>query len=255
MGILDGQTVIILGGSGLIGRAVAQRVSQENAAVIVHYYRNEAAALRLVADIQRAGRRAEAFQAELGEEKSVRSLIRKAVLHFGAIHAVVDSAYGDFIPRPVVDMQWEDWEVHIKALQGHFLVCKAVIPYMREQKYGRIVYISGALSRRFFRGCSAYTAIKAGINGFCKTLALEEGAHHITVNIVAPGKVAPSDTSASTRPADMRDELGDHAASSIPLGRFATPEDVAEAVLYFISPTASGITGQTLFVAGGEFMP
>lgn len=122
---------------------------------------------------------------------------------------------------------------------------------MRKQGYGRIVFISGGLSRRFFRGCSAYTAIKSGINGFCKTLALEEGEHGITVNIVAPGKVVATHETHG----EARDEIGDISAHSIPLMRFATPHDVAGAVLYFVSSGASGITGQTLFVAGGEIMP
>jgi 3-oxoacyl-[acyl-carrier protein] reductase len=161
--------------------------------------------------------------------------------------------HGSADPKNVADMQWEDWAVHLAALKCHFLLCRMVLPYLREQHYKRIVFISRGLSRRYFRGCSAYTTVKAGLNGFCKTLALEEGMHGITVNIVAPGRVIP--TEKKSPPDQSWEEMDRHWISNAPLWRDATAEDVAAAVLYFVSPQAGCITGQTLFVAGGEIMP
>jgi 3-oxoacyl-[acyl-carrier protein] reductase len=102
-------------------------------------------------------------------------------------------------------------------------------------------------------GFSAYSAVKAGLNAFSKTLALEEGASGITVNIVAPGKVASATDQSPASAAWAEAEAHQLAAS--PLGRHATAEDVADAVLFFASAAAVGLTGQTLFVAGGEIMP
>lgn len=126
---------------------------------------------------------------------------------------------------------------------------------MRRQQYGRIVYVSAGLSKRLFAGCSAYSTIKAGLNAFSKTLAVEEGKHGITVNIVAPGKVVPLDGRAATDNPEDWEDMNRQCLDNSPLGCPATSADVAQAVLFFASPQASGITGQTLFVAGGEIMP
>jgi 3-oxoacyl-[acyl-carrier protein] reductase len=252
---LQGQTALVCGGSGLIGSAIAERLASEGARIIVQYCNNQNVAQRTVKQIRESGGEALPLHADLRGEAAVLGLLQETLESFGAIHIAVDSAYGDFTPKYVAEMDWGDWQIHLEALKSTFLVCKSVVPLMRKQRYGRIVYISGGLARRYFRGCSAYTAMKAGINGLCKTLALEEGEHGITVNIVAPGKVVDPRKAAPGKEEEALDELGGHRALTLPLRRFALPEDVAEAVLYFVSPKASGITGQTLFVAGGEIMP
>jgi len=255
MGLLEDQTGIIFGATGRIGSVIAKTLSNEGAKVIVHYHRRAEVAHDLVTQIKRVRGTAKALQADVKDRFAVEALLRETAISFGAIHIVADTVHRSFDPKPVIDMSWTDWNIHLDALKGHFNICKSVLPYMREQDYGRIVYISGGLSYRYFRGCSAYTAIKAGLNGFCKTLALEEGEHNITVNIVAPGKIVPKGRSESEGNAEAWNELGKRSMSENPLKRFATADDVANAVLYFVSPKASCITGQTLFVAGGEIMP
>jgi 3-oxoacyl-[acyl-carrier protein] reductase len=246
--MLQEQTAIVFGGSGLLGSRIAQSLAEQGAKVVVHYSTHAEKAHDLVASIKNSGGQAAAIHADGTSQEEIHFLIEESARLFGSIEIAVSCVHGHSKPKPVIDMVWEDWEVHLSGLKGHFFLCKEVLPYMRQQHYGRIIFISGGLSRRYFKGCSAYTTVKAGLNGFCKTLALEEGEHDITVNIVAPGKVVVQ--------ADKTwDELGGISSQSIPLQQFATPEDVADAVLYFASPKASGITGQTLFVAGGEIMP
>ncbi len=109
----------------------------------------------------------------------------------GRVDGVVNLIHRDkeFEPCRAADMSWKNWEPHVEAMQAHFHVCKAVIPYMRKQQYGRIVYLSGGLSCRFFEGCAPFSAVKAGMNAFSKTVALEEGKYNITVNTVAPERL------------------------------------------------------------------
>ena len=254
-GLLEGQTAIVYGGSGLVGSVVAVILAGEAANVVVHYRHNAAVATRVAADITALGGRAVASQADVTDEASIEALVNDTEERFGAIHIVVNAAHGQFEPKAVADMTWSDWDLHLDALKGHFLMCKSVLPIMRRQHYGRIVFISGGLSHRLYEGFSAYTTVKLGLNGFSKTLALEEGRRNITVNIVAPGKVVPMDAPESADTSEAWDEIEQRELSNAVLGRYATPEDVAHAVLYFVSPSASGITGQTLFVAGGEVMP
>ena len=145
-------------------------------------------------------------------------------------------------------MEWEDWQCHLEAMKVHFNICKALCPVMKRQQYGRIIYISGGLAYRFYKGCAAYSAAKAGLNAFSKTLAAEVGKDHITVNIVAPGKVVQTDTAGT-------DRFQEDQVSKCPLGRFTTPADIAGAIEYFASPAAENVTGQTIYVSGGEIMP
>ena len=136
-------------------------------------------------------------------------------------------------------------EVQIVGMKAHFNICKAVLPYMRKRNEGRIVYISGGLIYRFMKGCAAYSAVKAGMSAFNKSLALEEAAKNITVNIVAPGKIVT----------DTASEKWDEVDALPPLGRFASGADVANAAISCLLPENAFITGQTVYLAGGEIMP
>ena len=251
----NGQTALICGGTGRVGAVIAKQLSTAGANVVIQFHNNKSAADRIVEDVNNSGGNAAAFQADATHEPSVKQLINNALTRFGPIHILVNTVHGQFDPKTIAEMEWEDWDVHLDALKAHFLLCKNMLPVMREQRYGRIVYISGGLSKRLFSGCSAYTTIKAGLNGFCKTLAIEEGPYGITVNIVAPGKVVSPDNQPSTDNPEAWEEMNLQSISKSPLRREATSLDVAHAVLYFASNEASGITGQTLFVAGGEIMP
>lgn len=255
MGILENQVAIVFGGTGLVGSAIVKKLSIQGAKVIIHYNHREEVANSIMTEIKNIGGTAGVLRADVTNEKEVQALLRETIKRFGAINIIVNTVHGNSDAKLVTDMNWTDWDVHLEALKGHFYICKNVLPYMEKQNYGRIVFISGGLSYRFFKGHSAYSTIKAGLNAFCKTMVLEEGEHNITVNIVAPGKVIPKGGGESNYNPNVLEDYEREQMSRSPLKRFATAGDVANAVLYFVSPEASCITGQTLFVTGGEIIP
>jgi 3-oxoacyl-[acyl-carrier protein] reductase len=248
------QTALICGASGRVGSSIAKIMAAKGFNTIIQYRQNRDQADQIVDEISATGGEALAVQADVTTEQSVQAMVSAIQQRYETIHILVNAVHGQFDPKEIIDMNWNDWTVHLDALKGHFLLCKAVLPMMRSQHYGRIIYISGGLSSRYFKGCSAYTTIKAGLNGFCKTLAIEEGRNGITANIVAPGKVAMADGGESTDNPQAWEKLNQQSIVNNPLGRYATTDDVANAVMYFAYPESSGITGQTLFVAGGEIM-
>lgn len=254
---LKNQSVVVFGASGRVGADVCKYLARQGADIAVHYYSNISNAEKIVNEIKSFGGHAYSLQADLSNLYEVNSCVENVVKHLGKVDAVVNMMHKDkeFTPVLVSDMDWErDWIPHVDSMKVNFYICKAIIPYMRKQKHGRIVYVSGGLAFRFFEGCSQFSAIKSGINAFCKSLALEEGKNNITVNIVAPGKVV--------RPGDgIKDisgqwkEIEAKQLRNNPLGRFCIPEDVASAIAGFLIPSASYITGQTIYLAGGEIMP
>jgi len=249
------RVALICGGSGRIGAYTARVLAGEGYFALVHYQKSKEKAERIVEEIRSTGGLARAVQADLSDEKDVARLIEEIKRQDGRLDVLVNAVHAQFTPVPVAEMSWEDWTEHLNALKSHFLVCRMCLSLMRAQHYGRIIYISGGLARRFFAGCSAYSTIKAGLNAFSKTLAVEEGKNGITVNIVAPGKVDMDDDRPSTdNPQDW--ELANRASmANSPLGRHANLADVAAAVVYFASEVAGGVTGQTIYTAGGEIMP
>lgn len=253
--LLEGQIALVYGATGRVGSATAMVLAQHGATVVCHYHRNAAGAEKLVSDIEQARGKAIALGADATDESAVVGLLSQIEARLGGLHSVVNTVHGDFDPKPIAEMNWSDWDIHLEGLKVHFLLCRNLLPIMRRQRFGRIVFISGGLARRLLIGCSPYTTVKAGLNGFCKALAFEEGRHNITVNIVAPGKVIPLDDRPSTDNPDAWAGAESREAEAAPLGRFATALDVAYAALYFVSPWASCISGQTLYVAGGEIMP
>lgn len=250
---LKDQVAIIFGGTGIIGSAVVKLLAANGIKVVVNYCHREEVAYSIVNDVVKNGGIAKALQADIVDVETVKSLMNEVKNIFGRIDIVVNTIHGrGSTPKLISNMEWIDWAVHLDALKAHFNICKNIIPHMRKQKYGRIVFISGGLAYRFHRGCSAYTTIKAGLEGFCKTMAIEEGEYNTTVNIVAPGKVVPDNVDNFNYNPGLLAEFEREQMSKNPLKRFATANDVANAVLYFVSPGSSCITGQTLFITGGE---
>ena len=248
---LDNKVAIVFGSTGNVGPTIATRLAEEGARVVVHYNSNKEKADKIVSEIQDNGGKAIALQADANNEEAISSLLKNTVTAFGSIDIAVNVIHKDkgWSPVPVNEMTWDDdWSTHIEAMKTNFIISKNILPYMRKQCFGRIVYISGGLAYRFYKGCSAFSASKAGMNAFCKTLALEEGENNITVNIVAPGKVEPKIPLTCER-------FDEDNSRKCPLGKFACPEDVANAVLFFASDESSCITGQTMYVSGGEIMP
>lgn len=253
---LKDQIVIVFGATGRAGADVSRFLARQGATVIVQYNSNHNAADRVVADIVNNGGNACPICVDVLKPEEVQLCYKSVVQKYGRIDAVVNLIHKgqEFEPVNIADMEWKHWEDHIDSMKAHFNICKHIIPYMREQHYGRIVFVSGGLAFRFFDGVSPFSAAKAGLNAFSKSLAREEGHNNITVNIVAPGKIVrPGDS--LTAVSGNWEETERKELEGIPLGRFCTPEDVGNAIMCFLLPSSGFITGQTVYLAGGEIMP
>ncbi len=249
---LHGRTAIVMGAVGNLGTYIAQTLFDHGANIVFNYYKNEEEkAAALIAQLDPGGEKCLARFCDINDEESVKDFVAAAVEKFGTVDIMVNLVHNpEFTPKFVAETEWADWRNHLIAQKGHFLICKYVLPVMRAQKYGRIIYISGGLAVRHMGGSAAFASVKSGLTAFSKTMAIEEGPNNITVNIVAPGKITSLATDGAFSWSDKEAEL----LERTPLRRFATQQDVANAVLYFASPIADAMTGQTLYVACGEIM-
>jgi len=250
MGLLEGKSAIVYGASGALGGKIARELFKQGAKVAVHCFRGTKKAQALADELDAAGERAMVVQADCKNGQALETLVRTVRTAFGSVDIVVNAVHPPFEPVTVADAGDGDWKLHVDAMMSAFHIFQSAIPVMREQRYGRLVFISAAMAVRYGAGCSMYTTVKRGLNGFCRTLAIEEAKNNIMVNIVAPGGVSDAETESGGEWDEMTREF----IAKCALGRFATSQEVANTVVYFASELSGGITGQTLFVSGGEIM-
>lgn len=241
---LEGRTALVTGSSRGIGRAIALRLSEEGANVIVNYRSRQKEASEVVSQIEARGGKALAVRADVSCFEQVDAMVQEAAQALGAIDVLVNNAT-IHRGRKVEKLPLEDWDVVIKScLYGAFHCTRCVVPSMKERKWGRIINISSSVGERGYPGDSAYGAAKAGILGFTRSLARELARDGITVTAVIPGFVVTEMTS-SLSPANI--EL---IKASIPVGKLCEPEDVAE-VVAFLASKGHNITGSVHHVDGG----
>jgi 3-oxoacyl-[acyl-carrier protein] reductase len=198
------------------------------------------------ASVRAAGRRVVAVEADVANRAEVAAMVERAVGEFGRIDIVVNNA-GISPERPLQDTTDDVWDrVLAVNLKGQFLVCQAVVPFMRSAGYGRIINIASEQGLIGAVDMSAYCASKAGIFGLTKALARELAPAGILVNCIAPGPVDTAMLADTERTPEM--------ASKIPLGRIGRPEEIAFAALFLASPQSSWTTGQIVSPNGGVVM-
>ncbi|MDY7039606.1 MAG: 3-oxoacyl-[acyl-carrier-protein] reductase [Chloroflexota bacterium] len=245
---LRDKVAVVTGSSRGIGRAIALELARRGAKVVVNYRHNEAAAREVVERIKAASGEAIAAQADVSLLSEAQNLITTALNTFGGLDILVNNA-GTTRDTLIAVMKEADWDVVIDTnLKGAFNCCKAAIRPMMRKRYGRIVNITSVAGLAGNAGQTNYSAAKAGLVGFTKSLAKEVGPRNITVNAVAPGYVSTDLT------ADLPEDLVQKGLDMTPLGRTGTPEDIAYAVAFLVSDEASYITGQVLSVDGGLVM-
>ncbi len=244
---LSGKTALVTGSTRGIGRATAERLAQAGATVVVTG-RSEDRAREVAKEIEdRTGARTLGLSMDVGLKDSIEAAFRRIEEEVGPIDILVNNAG---INRDVIflRMKPEDWEEVIRVnLTGTFLVTRLAVKGMMKKRWGRIVNMSSVVAFIGNPGQANYSASKAGIVGFTKTLAKELAPRNITVNAVAPGFIETDMTEAV--PEDIKRSF----LEQIPVGRFGKPEEVANVVLFLASDLSSYITGEVIHVNGGLF--
>lgn len=243
---LKGKVAIVTGASRGIGRATALALAAEGASIAVNYASSSEAAERVVAEIGALGGSAIALPADVSKSDQVEGLVEAVMQKWGQIDVLVNNA-GITRDTLLLRMKPEDWQAVIDLnLTGVFLCTRSVSKIMLKQRSGRIVNITSVAGQMGNPGQANYSAAKAGVIGFTKTVAKELASRGITVNAVAPGFIAT----------DMTHDLkADEILKFIPLARYGQPEEVAGLIRFLAAdPAAAYITGQVMNVDGGMVM-
>jgi 3-oxoacyl-[acyl-carrier protein] reductase len=247
------RVAIVTGGAHGIGRVYALRLASEGAAVVIADL-DEPGAQAVVDEIEATGGRGLAVRCDISDEEAVDAMVAAAVATYGRLDILINNAsMFSVVPMSRVgfeEISRDEWSKMMDVnVAGTWLACKAAVPQMRTNGYGKIVNISSGV---VFKGVPMrvhYVASKSAIIGFTRTLAREVGGDNITVNCIAPGgTLSEENPSAETIEARQK-KTGDRAIKRVQL-----PEDLAGAVAFFASPDSDFITGQTLVVDGGSAM-
>jgi 3-oxoacyl-[acyl-carrier protein] reductase len=249
-GVQD-RVALVTGAAQGIGAAVALRLGADGAKVAV-VDRNERGAQETAAAIDAAGGTALAIAADVTARGQMEAAVDQVVTSFGALHILVNNA-GVLRDNLLFKMSDDDWTTVLDVhLRGAFVTTQLAQKQMVEAGYGRIVSLSST-SALGNRGQANYSAAKAGLQGFTKTVAIELGPFGITVNAVAPGFIETAMTKASAeRMGTTIEQFRETVASSVPVRRGGVPADVAHAVAFLASEEAGYITGQVLYIDGGH---
>ena len=247
---LGGKVALVTGAQQGIGRAIALAFAREGADVGVNYLDDRNAAEKVVQEVRGAGRRAVLVQADVAQASGIDAMIAKIVGELGGLDVLVNNA-GVYPRVPFLEMRERDWDLVLDVnLKGGFFCAQAAARAMiAARRRGSVINMASQAIRGAVRGVH-YSASKGGVVAMTRAMALELAPHGIRVNAIAPGL---TDT-AQPRYGNTEDELA-VMASAVPLGHMAQPEDIARVAVFLASDDAAHMTGQTVHVNGGSFMP
>jgi acetoacetyl-CoA reductase len=244
---LEGRKALVTGGARGIGRAIVKALASEGADVAINFQSSGADAESLAQELGESGRNTLLFKGNVGERPTWNEMIEKIKQSWGRLDILVNNA-GITRDKTLRKMTDEDWLAVLNTnLNACYFGVSAVMPMMVEQKYGRIVNISSFVGQAGNFGQANYSASKGGIIAFTKTAAIELAKHNVTCNSLAPGFTETGML------AKVPENVQAQILARIPMGRFATPEEIAKAVL-FLAADGDYITGQQINVNGGVYM-
>jgi 3-oxoacyl-[acyl-carrier protein] reductase len=247
--LLDGQVAIVTGGVRRIGKAIALSLAREGAAIVINAKSSRDEAEATVRDIEAIGGRAMFHLADVTDEDAIAGMVSATMEAFGRIDILINNAA---IRRevPFTEMSLSEWrEITSVILEGAFLGCRAVLPHMVRSRHGRIINIGGVSAHTGAYNRAHVATAKSGLTGLTRALAVEFAEQGITVNCVVPGKIGGKRSATSGHSVSLP-------GGGQPLvGHEGAPEDVAELVRTLCLPTGGFITGQTIHVSGGLYMP
>jgi acetoacetyl-CoA reductase/3-oxoacyl-[acyl-carrier protein] reductase len=247
MNKLDGRYALVTGAGRGIGRAVARSLGGEGAHIAINYQSSEADALSLAEELNRIGRKTLLFKGNVGERSVWSAMIANIKETWGRLDILVNNA-GITRDKTLRKMTDDDWLAVLNTnLNACYFGVSSVMSMMMEQKYGRIINISSFVGQAGNFGQANYAASKGGIIAFTKTAAMELARHNVTCNALAPGFTETGML------AKVPEAVQAQILARIPMGRFATPEEIAKAVL-FLAADADYVTGQQINVNGGVYM-
>ena len=245
---LSEKTAIVTGGTRGIGKSMVVALARSGARVAFTYRSSKEEADALKEEMESQGYEVLSFQSDVADFEAAQHTVQQVVDAWGRVDVLVNNA-GITKDGLMIRMSEEDWDAVIHTnLKGVFNFSKAVYRTMMKQRSGKIINISSVVGVMGNPGQANYAASKAGIIGFSKSLAKELGARGVTVNVVAPGYVETDMT------ASLPEKAREAMLNAVPLGRPASPQDVANAVVFLASPSADYITGHVLHVDGGLAM-
>ena len=246
---MNNRVALITGSGQGIGKAIAVAFAREGAKIAVNDISfNELKAMETVEELRKLGVEAELFLADVSKEDEVNSMVEKVIERFGRVDILVNNA-GINRDGLLHKGNLSNWEAVMAVnLTGPFICTKAVLPSMRTQGYGRIVNLSSLTARIGIFGTGYYATSKSGLIGLTKVTAVENATKGITCNALAPGYI--NTDMMNKYPAEQIKAL----IATIPVGRFAEPEEVADAALFLASDSSAYITGAVLDINGGSFI-
>ena len=243
---LDGRVALVTGSSTGLGKAVAFGLARSGARVALNYFNNEERAAETFGEFQAEGFEGVMLCGDVSDESAVNALCGKGIEKLGEIDILVVNATPDQPQMPIEEFTWEHFQTMIDFfIKSPYLLTRAVLPHMKENRWGRIINITSEVFQRSIGNFSAYVSAKGGQIGFTRSMATELAPFNITVNLVAPGWIPVE------RHENDPQEQKDGYREMIPMDRWGVPDDVAGAVAYYASEEAGFVTGQTICVNGG----